>query len=418
MRPKLIIIAISFVAIAMSESVLGLFDISITGLRHVLLLLCVFSLISHSCKKSTLPKFYYIFIFLIFYIGIIGSYGRDTPFFNVLIGSIFTLFPFILYETSQRVQISKFELIEFFKFFVLFCLIFGLYPVLKHVPKIPEAMRWEFGVFRELGAYATVMNIGVAASLILSVVLKEKKYFYYALFLSSFIFITILKKNIISNLLIWYIFFHYNKSSKIKYQKYLLIILSLLFVFAMSDAIFMNISENSDYLAESGINNHVRIGMYIISFDIAYKSIPFGSGFGSFGSLASIFNFYSPIYYEYSVDKIGSNSEEHVMLGEHTLLDTFWPHILAELGFLGSLFYIILTFYPIYYSFVYLNNKSLSIFKKQLAIFVMTLHLMIAWEGLTLYHPETPVFMFFTGVLSGIILRFLKKYNDRYTSLG
>ena len=37
------------------------------------------------------------------------------------------------------------------------------------------------------------------------------------------------------------------------------------------------------------------------------------------------------------VDNIGSNSPAAVAEGAHTLLDTFWPHIIAELGYIGSI---------------------------------------------------------------------------------
>ena len=41
-------------------------------------------------------------------------------------------------------------------------------------------------------------------------------------------------------------------------------------------------------LIESVMKGHVRIGMYLASFNIASDFFPSGSGFGSFGSLASI----------------------------------------------------------------------------------------------------------------------------------
>ena len=164
-----------------------------------------------------------------------------------------------------------------------------------------------------------------------------------------------------------------------------------------------NIEQNSDYLNNVGVDGHVRLGMYIKSFEIAFNEFPFGSGVSTFGSLSSISSgFYSPTYIEYGIDLIGANSQNDVLRGSHTLLDTFWPHIIGELGFLGSFLYFILFMYPIFYA------RKINVCKSKLFV-VICLTLIIFWEGFTLYHPETPFFIF---VMSIFMYIFVNSYRS------
>jgi hypothetical protein len=302
--------------------------------------------------------------------------------------------------------VAEAVLASFLKFLVGFCVVTGMYPVILHIPNLPEAMRWEFGVFREVGAYASVMNIGVASALAIAYHLRSRTYFWFAVLLSSFVFITILKKTMVSNLIVWSLFFIFN--TKKMFRKEFItaaVVLVPMLLFVFRGAISSNLAENADYLEISGPEEHVRIGMYITSVRLASDFFPLGSGFGSFGSLGSIFNWYSPIYYDYSIDKIGSNAEEFVLRGEHTLLDTFWPHVIGELGFLGAVFYLGMALFPSARVLGFLRRGDRRCFAHQLGIFLVSVNLAIIWEGLSLYNPETPVFMFFTGLLTGLVFR-------------
>ena len=66
------------------------------------------------------------------------------------------------------------------------------------------------------------------------------------------------------------------------------------------------------------------------SLDIALKNMPFGTGFGTFGSRRAQLH-YSPVYYEYYMMLIPGLSPEH----SNYACDTFFPVILAESGWLG-----------------------------------------------------------------------------------
>ena len=73
----------------------------------------------------------------------------------------------------------------------------------------------------------------------------------------------------------------------------------------------------------------------INSLDIAKKNLPFGSGFGTFGSRLAQLN-YSPLYYKYRMMTTVGMAPSHPSYA----CDTFFPMILAESGWLGFAAYL------------------------------------------------------------------------------
>lgn len=71
--------------------------------------------------------------------------------------------------------------------------------------------------------------------------------------------------------------------------------------------------------------------------DIAFNCFPFGSGFASFATYMSG-AYYSPLYYEY-----GLNSVWGLMPANPSFVsDSFWPAVIAQFGFFGTLLLILL----------------------------------------------------------------------------
>ena len=146
------------------------------------------------------------------------------------------------------------------------------------------------------------------------------------------------------------------------------------------------------------------------TFKIALDYFPLGSGLGTFGSLASITNWYSDLYFQYGVAYIGANSPDDVARNNYTILDTFWPHIIGELGYIGTFFYLILWTYPLFKSFkIYKSTIDQDI--KGLAFFVFLILFIMTWEGFTLYTPEIPSFVLLHSGLGGLCFYHIKKYN-------
>ena len=138
--------------------------------------------------------------------------------------------------------------------------------------------------------------------------------------------------------------------------KYLFIISIpiMLFIPALKE----NMNENMAYYNNVGADAHVRMAMYLTSMSILFDYFPFGCGlgqFGSFGSILGTFEFpfsieyvFSDVYHKYGIADLAGNSEARASEGGLTHLDTFWPHIIGELGFLGLFLFLGLWFYPIF----------------------------------------------------------------------
>jgi hypothetical protein len=85
-----------------------------------------------------------------------------------------------------------------------------------------------------------------------------------------------------------------------------------------------------------GENSSVRGTLYVASLSIAQNTFPFGSGSGTFASTASTKTYYSPLYFEYGF----ATMYDAGPFDGKFLMDAWWPHVLAEGGFVGCLFYI------------------------------------------------------------------------------
>lgn len=82
------------------------------------------------------------------------------------------------------------------------------------------------------------------------------------------------------------------------------------------------------------VNGNPRLYLYETSVQIAAAEFPLGAGLGRFGSPMSRVEF-SPLYQQYGLDRIWGLTPNF----RAYVTDTFWPHILGEIGVFGLLAY-------------------------------------------------------------------------------
>ena len=75
----------------------------------------------------------------------------------------------------------------------------------------------------------------------------------------------------------------------------------------------------------------IRVMMHRDAFGLANERIPFGTGFGTFGS-ATAAEHYSPIYYQLGYHGIWGMAPTRT----DYLCDTFWPIVIAQTGWVGA----------------------------------------------------------------------------------
>lgn len=376
------------------------------GFRHVILFVVFFILfISSSRKNYSLSKIFALSISILLLISFIIFSFQDLRNLNFFFGFFFTFLFVFIYFFSSHIKLNRKTLNNLIIYIVYTLLILGIIPFIQAVYNF-ESMRWYPGFFRELGALGGAMNLGIILSLFLYISNKKKKYVLIAFIFSIIVFATILKKSIIGSIFIWVIFIlFYRKIFNLK-KIYLILLLFLFIVIPfIGQDLIDNIIENSSYLEKVGADGHVRLVMYIVSFKIAVDLFPFGSGFGTFGTPASVFNSYSEVYNIYGISDIETLAPYRVMNGfKHTLFDTYWPHILAELGFIGTVAFILVWISPIIKSKKYFRRSGYS--KNSRLIYFTTLSIIsvISFDGITLFNPEIPLFIFFSHGLTSLII--------------
>jgi hypothetical protein len=385
------------------------------GLKHFLLLIIVFySWYVNGAKFFRFDKNYILFLAINCLYIIVLYFNSNVAFINFTIGFIFTfLFSFIfLLASNTKNNINN--LFKIFKILIYIFLPLSLVTIIASLFTVNQINTNYFGVFRELGAFGTVLNISSILCLVLYYKTNQKVYILLAGVFSVFIFLTIMKKSILSNSIIWFIYFFSKGSFKQKIlQSTIFICFFLISVFFMRNQLIDNITKNIDYVSDAG-DEHVRIAMYNAAFKIAADHFPFGTGTGTFGSLPSLYNGYSKIYYDYNIYLIEPLSPERVIEGEgHDLFDTYWPHIIGELGIAGTLFFILLWFYPIFKGIKFFNN-SVPNDIKALAFYVISIGIVMFIEGFALYTPEISAFIIFHSLFTGLCFFHFHRYKFLY----
>ena len=377
------------------------------GFRHLIIIALFVVNWFFFGKKIELPQKYFFCSLLFFIYLLIAFFFSKASMFNYILGIFFsTLFGF-LFVVALNIRTRRMVIIGMLKYVLIFFLVMSIFPMGQGLIA-GSTLREFYGLFRELGAFGAAMNIATIISISLYIITSNKKYLYVAAFFSVGVMMTILKKTMISNVIVWLFFFIYHAKSTAKlrliFLSFLLLVIGYFFI---GKELGDNIQENSEYLDKFGPEEHVRLGMYIASFNIITDYFPFGSGMGTFASLSSITGGYSQIYYDYGVSNIGANSPEEVALGHHTLLDTYWPHIFGELGFLGTILFLYLWFFPIKLAFVCLKTTE-DPFIKGVSFYILLMVITMTWEGFTLYTPEIPSFVLLHSGLSGLCYYHLK----------
>ena len=149
-----------------------------------------------------------------------------------------------------------------------------------------------------------------------------------------------------------------------------------------------------------------RSRLYNVAFDIAKNRFPLGVGFGRYGGYISA-KYYSDIYHKYGFDESFGFSKEH----PDFLEDAFWPMILGETGYLGTLSYI-----GILLSFFAMIRKKMKRYSDPATNFLCIAGIMILVEGImestaAPFFAKMPFNYFVFGLLGIINGRFLYKNN-------
>ena len=388
------------------------------GSRHLFIFIFIL-LIFIISKEREINIPYFLTLILLLMICLFSYLINDISPLSFAVSTFISLLFAYAFLLTCGLSFSEEEVIRLSKI-ILFLIIFASIPALLNYLLTGIPVRLNAVLFREAGALATANVLATIISLSLNIKTNKNIYFYIAIILSLIILIIGLKKSIASVIFCWSLWCFLKRVRFYKFFGYSIIFAVLLSPIYLQD-LLLDIQNNIDYLNNVGPEGHIRIGMYLGAYNILSNNIFWGSGLGTFGSLGSIISSiewpgriiygFSPIYYEYGLIGLAGVNESSINNGSGTTyLDTFWPHIFAELGLLGSIPFLFLWFYPL--------SKGLGIFffsrynDKYIlasAFVLISTCIVLTWEGLFLIQPEVPLFIFLHSIYTGALLSSTRK---------
>lgn len=381
------------------------------GFRHFII--TILFLINWLLYGRRISRTWYIYIaaVMLFYL-ILSYFFNPISLYNYILGSTFTFMFTVLFILGMNTKINVHTIYIVLKRLLWAIILISIFSVTQGIIA-KTTLRYSPGLFREAGALASFLNIGTIISFSLYIYTKNKKYLQIALVLSFLVVLTTLKKSMISNIMIW-IFYGFTRNLlTAKIKLYLGIgILLIVSLYLLKDEFIDDYEKNYYYYEQVGPGQHVRTAMYLAAFNIASDYFPVGSGLGTFASLSSIIGGYSDVHFRYGVASIGSNSPESVARGHHTLLDTYWPHILGELGWIGMALFLLLWFYPLVNAYSLIKSKGTSNALKSFAFYIVLINIIMSLEGFALYTPEIPTFVLFHSGISGLCFHHILTKGD------
>ena len=295
------------------------------------ILAVIFDLIQ---TKGKIKKVNLIILSCMLVISIIGFYAVINNKYQELkyavIDWILVMKFFLIYLLSQ-IYTKHFDLSEcsdlIYKSIKLIIIVLSLFTIANYIFKIyPSEMRYGIMANKLFYEHPTYLA-AVCIALIANIILFSKKINKLYIFLCLIILASTMRfKAIAATVIILIIIIYVNKTNK-KVSALKLGVVGLV-------AVIVAWSQIEYYFLDS--EGSPRRLMIEASVSIANENFPIGAGFGTFGSYVSG-EHYSPLYEIYGLNKVYGLKEGATFF----LSDSFWPMILGQFGYIGTIIYIL-----------------------------------------------------------------------------
>ena len=403
----LIFLIVFSVTFLMLLTKLGDYGISLpSGSSFIIIDLLFFMLWVKSGSRLQMPFVYYgllniMLVYLVF--SIIYTLGS---WYSYLIGVILTFSFVFVGLLAQNIKCRDYEWIRIVNLLLIIILVMMIFSILDALISL-QAIRDSLTLFREVGAMGTAMCCALVMSLSLYIIKNKKKYFYLSIIVSIIIVAAVLKKSFISALFVWIIFSIRERSNAVFKKNIITSLLCVCGALLIFYPLYKgNIVENINQVSDQGMEGQVRGLLYLGAFDIGKDMFPFGSGMGTYASIASFIGGYSSVYDKYNLSSYAVFSPDTISSGLQFMLDAYWAHIIGELGFIGSIIYLCIWFFPLVYA-IKLSRFSGDKTIRGMAFYIIGLITVMTIEGVGLYTPENAPFIVFNAGISGLALFYL-----------
>jgi hypothetical protein len=120
-------------------------------------------------------------------------------------------------------------------------------------------------------------------------------------------------------------------------KRYCVTCMLVLLFLLLSFSSFISVMYLDFIMSYIVVGDNPRSALFRSGAQVAMDYFPWGSGFGTFGGGINQ-SFYSPLFYKYGLHRIWGLSPEKSSF----INDTFWPHVMAETGIFGLIFYFLI----------------------------------------------------------------------------
>lgn len=280
--------------------------------------------------------------------GTVSSYMNSVPLFISLQGAflmtkgvlylfVFMNLPFTERDFKRLIKWVKVVAIAVIFFAVVDMVLGGFYRGLLNITYTDGEQRGivpsVVSLFPHPGLYGWFMAFIGLFGLAAFAVTKDKRFLWAAVLFFFFAFLSFRFKVMLTVLVVLAAL--YLLGGVKKALTFLLpIVLVGIIVFSVSGQYIINLTVSTiESYVTAEIGDSARKALYVTSYDIGKENFPFGEGFGRFGGFVSM-EYYSPVYREYGIDTtygLSLSPEE-----PNFIMDTYWPNIAGELGFVGA----------------------------------------------------------------------------------
>lgn len=323
-------------------------------------------------KKLYFDKGLLIVFFIITLLSAISSALNSHSALSAVIQYLLTFQGVILMLLLSQIRLSKTfpdKLIKVLSLLAYIALLIGFieffYPEnvqqfihgdnIKEMAVVRGDFRSIISIFSHPELFAWFMGFMFCLNLSKYLSLNDKRFLYLAGMFFLAVLFSLRRKSIVACILIAVISILISRKSndfKVLYACLILFVFAT-FLGAFSDKLYFLYEQTMfRYFSDSGFYTPRNILMEK-SILIANQNFPLGSGLGTFGSWMSVVN-YSPLYQEYSLAGNYGMSKGFPVF----LTDTYWPMIIAELGWLGFLFVFTFWFYLLFKILSKYKNSS------------------------------------------------------------
>lgn len=282
----------------------------------IVLTLAIYGISIKGFASKELKYIILIFIFYLFYSFIINKNQTEA----ILLDFVLFTKPFICFYVASKINIPK-EIKGINKYRIM-SIGLGLLGWI-YLPFIDK-------IYANTTAFYPLCLFSAVSYLLFSS--KSSKNKTIALFFLIPGLFTIRAKFYAEFIMFIYLFYFLGKKIKISFKNIIILIctISIIVYVNWEKIIFYFITGYEDELA--------RTMLYYASFNVFIDYIPFGSGFGTFGTEAAA-RYYSPLYYDYGLYKVLGLRPVDYRTSYNFFCDTFYP-ILAQFGIIGVFLYI------------------------------------------------------------------------------